>query len=486
MFERMSESEFNQYLKGELLIPVWGRIPASDLNSLSIIENLQKLYSRAVYLESPDQGGYCFACVDPFLHFESRDRLITIEGKDRQIAQFEADPVATLRQLIQENKAIDLPGHPPFIGGAVGYFAYDSIRLFEKIPDRHPNEENTPDILFNFYDTCLVYDTNQKTITIYLSIRPQKESKNLYSRTIREIERFFNLIKKPNQHSHSLPTKSLSTITVDVSDEDFKKKVQKAKHYIHEGDIFQVVLSRTFRKKTQAEPFDIFKGLYQVTPSVWMFYFKEPHYQIAGSSPERLVTLKNGKLKTNPLAGTLPRPEPEKQQEAEEELLNNPKENAEHMMLVDLGRNDIGSISVVGSVKVTSLKTILRLAHVIHISSEVEGIINPRLDCLDAIRATLPAGTLSGAPKIRAMQIIDELEVSRRGLYGGAICYIDNRGNLDSCIAIRMITISDGIATVRAGAGIVYDSVPQKEAEETKLKAMGALRAISLAEEGGI
>lgn len=486
MFDRMSELEFDQFNKGELLIPVWGKIPAGDHNCLSIFENLHKFYSRAVILESVEHSNYCFAGVDPYIHFESRDRLITIENEARKISQFDGDPIHTLRRLLKENKAIDLPGHPPFIGGAIGYFAYDSVRLFEKIPDRHPNEGNLPDIVFNFYDSVFVYNILEKTITLYLSVKPEPGSKTLYSRTIKEMEGFFNLLMNGTKNSPSPPTTKLSGIQVDVSDEEFKKKVEQAKRYIHEGDIFQVVLSRTFRKKTEADPFDIFKALHLVNPSPWMFFFKEPDYYIAGSSPERLVTLTDGVLKTNPLAGTLPRPEPEKQREKEVELLNNPKETAEHMMLVDLGRNDIGSISVVGSVKVTHLKSILRLSRVMHLSSEVEGVIKPHLDGLDAIRATLPAGTLSGAPKIRAMQIIDELESSRRGLYGGAICYIDNRGNLDSCIAIRMITIKDGIASVRAGAGIVYDSIPENESNETKEKARGPLHAISLAEKGGI
>lgn len=485
MSERMSEAEFLEYFQTKLHIPVWIRIPAENLTSISIFESLQKKHERAFLLDSAESGRetgrFSFMGFDPFFHFEARGQDIIIEEGDQDTV-FQADPIKTLRVNLKNHEAVPLGSHPALVGGAVGYFSYDFIRLKENIPDRHSDVTNYPDMMFNFYKNVISYDHVEKTICIYSNVKSEGDPTKLYHSAIREVQM---IITEMTISSNAKKRKALTRQEVIVApdDEEFKKMVEKAKYYIHEGDIFQVVVSRTFTVKTQAEPFNIYKALREINPSPYLFYIQEPEYHLIGSSPERLVSVKNGKMSINPLAGTAKRPPPEDLEKAEENLLNDPKEIAEHVMLVDLGRNDVGSISEIGSVRVTKLKTILRTPHILHISSEIEGKLKPECDALDAVSATLPAGTLSGAPKIRAMEIIDELEQTRRGIYGGAISYIGNSGNLDTCIAIRMILLKNGVATVRAGAGIVQDSDPQREADETALKAKAALEAIRVAEQ---
>lgn len=483
MSDRMTEEEFLKYSKMGLYIPVWIKLPADNLTPNSIFQSLQKNYERAFLQDSIDTEQESRQCsiigFDPFLRIETRKNNLTIvQGKE--ITRFKADPFETVRKIVTQNQTIPLSGHPTLVGGAMGYFSYDSIRLKENIPDRHSDPNDYPDILFNFYKTVISYDYLEKKVCIYIKVKPEGNLKQLYANTIEAIEELIREMRIPYEAVHK--ECSAAKVEADPNDETFNAMVEKAQQYIHRGDIFQVVLSRNFTVKTEADPFDIYIALQKFNPSLYLFYIKELDYQIAGSSPERLVSLRDGIVKTNPLAGTTRRPTPELAAQVEQELLNDPKETAEHMMLVDLGRNDIGSISEIGTVKVTELKSILQLSHLIHISSEVEGKIRSDLDGLDAVRALLPAGTLSGAPKIRAMEIIDELETSKRGIYGGAICYLDNLGNIDTCIAIRMILLRDGFATVRAGAGIVYDSIPQKEANETRHKATSALNAVRLAE----
>ncbi len=469
----MSLEEFNKAAATGLRVPVWKQMPGDFHTPISIFYKLLEDNSRAFLLDSADHeieiGRYSFIGIDPILHYESTSD--------------ETNPLRTLRELLKKNRTAEINDVPPFSGGAVGYFLYDAIRLFERIPDRHEDINGLPNIMFNFYETTIAFDHHKQTITLFENVDPGNDLQASYEKAMQKIQSLESKILSNKNIPKSSSVKS-EEFETDIDDETFKQMVEIAKGYIVNGDIFQVVLSRSFKKKTSAKPFDIFRALRLINPSPYLFYLQEPNYQIIGASPEKLVELRHNVLKTNPLAGTYPRPAKQDQKKVEEDLLNNPKENAEHMMLVDLGRNDIGSISKIGTVHVNNLRTILRLENVIHISSEVEGIIDEKYDALDALRATLPAGTLSGAPKIRAMEIIDDLEHSRRGIYGGAICYIDNQGNLDSCIAIRLTVIKDGVATVRAGAGIVIESDPQKEADETRHKAKGVIKAIELAEEG--
>jgi len=277
-----------------------------------------------------------------------------------------------------------------------------------------------------------------------------------------------------------------SDLMIDIDDEDYGKMVEKAKEYIRKGDIFQVVLSRRFQKKLTVKPFNVYRALRFTSPSPYMFFIENESFSIAGASPEELVSVREGVIPTTPIAGTRRLGEGQSEEELVEDLMKDEKELAEHMMLVDLGRNDLGSVAKAGSVKVTELKVPKKFPNLIHITSIVEGEIREGLDSIHVLRRMFPAGTLSGAPKIRAMEIIDELESSRRGLYGGAICAIDHMGNLESCIAIRMTVMKDGVATVRAGGGIVYDSDPLEEAKETRGKAKTVLSALEFAEGGNL
>lgn len=467
--ESITFEAYKTLAKTGLSIPCWKKISADAFTPALIYEALRKKGERSFILDSSDhaieEGRYSFLGFNPKYHFEG-------------------DDIALLREKLVEFRSANVVDMPSFIGGAVGFFSYDSIRIFEKIPDSHPNVLNIPAIVFNFYESIIAFDYFEKKIIVVDTMKPTSNLEESYKRSLQKIDNIIERIRTFSKQPFKKVNRSREDIQVDVSDDYFKEMIAKAKAYIHNGDIFQVVLSRTFNKKINIDPFEIFKALRIVTPTHYLFFLEESDYQVFGASPERLVELKDGVLKTNPLAGTKPRPSKEDEERVERELLADPKEVAEHMMLVDLGRNDIGSIAEIGSVKVKNLKTIMRLSHVIHISSEVTGKIKRSYDAIDAIRATLPAGTLSGAPKIRAMEIIDELEPTRRGLYGGAICFIDNSGNIDSCIAIRMGVVKEGRVYVRTGAGIVIESDPDSEVQETIHKAKGILKAIDLAEEG--
>ncbi|MFN4174421.1 MAG: anthranilate synthase component I family protein, partial [Parachlamydiaceae bacterium] len=383
--ESLSFDQYRELAALGLAVPCYKIIPADLFTPITIYNALRKKGTRSFILDSCDhsieEGRYSFLGFNPIYHFE---------GSDLEL----------LRKKLKEYQTADLENMPPFSGGAVGFFSYDAIRIFEKIPDSHPNDLGIPQVLFNFYETTLAFDHFKQKLIIFDTIKPSHDLRASYDNSIKKID---EIIRKIESYSVEIqPKKAIrhEAIQVDVSDEAFKEMIARAKAYIHNGDIFQVVLSRTFSKRSDVDPFDIFRALRMVSPTHYLFYLEEPDYQIFGASPERLIELNKGFLKTNPLAGTKPRPSIKDQERVEKELLSNPKEVAEHMMLVDLGRNDIGSIAEIGSVKVVNLKTIMRLSHVIHISSEVIGKIKAPFDAIDAIRATLPAGTLSGAPKI--------------------------------------------------------------------------------------
>lgn len=363
------------------------------------------------------------------------------------------DPYDSLRKL---EKELGLP--------AVGFATYDAVRIKEKIPERHPDVSQLPDLFFQFYHTYLTFDHAEGRATIVA----ESEA---------EIDRILNRLMEGTRLTMLGAPKEIEVET-DLSDADYRLIVEKAKKRIVAGDVFQIVPSRTFRAKTDAEAFQIYRALRMTSPAPYLFFFEFEDFCIAGASPEKLISVQDGRIESMPIAGTI------KAGGSVAALLNDPKEIAEHVMLVDLARNDLGSVCIPGSVKVVEFKQPHRFSHVTHIVSRVVGQIDPKFDALDAFKASFPAGTLSGAPKVRAMELIDELETSRRGLYGGAIVTLDGKGNLKSCIAIRMALIKDGTAYVRAGGGVVLDSDPQKEADETRLKASTVLDALRLAAGG--
>lgn len=393
-------------------------------------------------------GTYSFIGVNPIATFKASGNTVTMFLKE-ETQTSQQDPYEALANFAK--------GHRVF-----GCISYDSVRLKESLPDRHPRSQKIPDFLFHIYQTVLRFDHKAQKI----------EFTHFGSES--ELEQLIQKAFTPVAISHFQEPVSCELIP-DMSDAEFIDKVKLAQEYIKTGDIFQVVLSRTFCGHTQVKPFDLYRALRQLSPTPYLTFIEEAEFSIASASPELLVGVRSGLIESVPIAGTC------KKDDDIQKLLDDPKENAEHVMLVDLARNDVGSVALPGTVQVSEYKAVRHYSHVSHLVSRVIGSLDSRYTPLEVLKASLPAGTLSGAPKIRAMQIIDELELSRRGLYGGALLTIDEAGNLTSAIAIRTAYVSEGNIEVRAGAGIVLDSVPEKEAEETMLKARGILSALELA-----
>lgn len=409
------------------------------------IGNLHSCMMESAYDEG--YGTYSFIGVDPLATFKAIGNNITIT-KDGVSNDMVADPHLEFSKFADNNRVF-------------GFMTYDTVRQKEILPDRH-SSQGIPDFLFHIYKTVLRFDHKTQKV-LFTHFGEEDELDNI-------INRVFN----PVAVDHFKDAGDI-VVTTDVSDEDYMKMVSKAQEYIRAGDIFQVVLSRTFSAKIKVKPFDIYRALRSISPTPYMTFFEEDGFSIASSSPELLVGVKSGLIESVPIAGTC------KKGDDINRLLADPKENAEHVMLVDLARNDVGSMSVPGTVQVTAYRLVKHFSHVSHIVSRVIGTLDSKYSPIEVLKACLPAGTLSGAPKIRAMEIIDELEHSRRGLYGGAIITIDEDGNLTSAIAIRTAVIRDDILEVRAGGGIVLESIPEKEAEETRLKARGVITALEVA-----
>ncbi|WP_264769881.1 anthranilate synthase component I family protein [Coxiella burnetii] len=452
---------------------------------------LLDLYPTAILLEfSPrNEKPYAFIGFNPLAQIIARGDEITVFLKNT-VTKMKGDPFHHLRRLRQQINCID--NHPltKLTGAAIGYLSYDAIRYVESIPDRHTASEKIADIDFKFYRDGITFDLESNNAIVSHVVEVKDELKHCYEYGLEKLADITNNLFTParpklstNRKTHYSKSTSLD-FKPDSNDTDFKKIVNKAKQYIAAGDIFQVVSSRTFKKPYQGKPFDIYRALKKVSPSPYHFYLQNDSLAIAGASPEKMVSVKNGIIDSVPLAGTRPRGNGKSDQTLAQELINDPKETAEHLMLVDLARNDIGIVSQAGSVEVAELMQPVNFSHVMHLASRVQGSLAKNYDAIDVLKATFPAGTLSGAPKIRAMEIIDELEHSRRGLYGGAIVALDRDDNLDTCIIIRTTIVENGIASIRAGAGIVHDSDPIAEANETRHKAKSVMAAIQLAEGG--
>ena len=427
---------------------------------------------------------FSFIGRNPFVNFRSLGDEITITDYIGKTETYTDKPMQELQKLVTSYKAPKLDGIPSFNGGAVGFFAYDIIRQYEYLPNINPDELGIPDMQFMLMDEIIAFDHIRQKIVIVVNIHAEGDIDMQYRKAtgrlldIREEMSDLSALMKKEKREY----RSASKMQSNMTKEQFCTNVEKAKEYIRNGDIFQVVLSQRFTVETSVNPFNVYRALRLINPSPYMYYLNFGDYQIAGASPEMLVRVENGVVQTGPIAGTRPRGKTiEEDMALENELLNDEKEIAEHTMLVDLGRNDIGRVSEFGSVKVTRFKYIEHFSHVMHIISDVEGRLRSDKTCFDALASTLPAGTLSGAPKIRAMEIIDELENVKRCAYGGAIGYISFNGNFDSCITIRTGVFKDGKAYIQAGGGIVYDSVPENEYQESVNKASAVLRAIEKA-----
>lgn len=409
------------------------------------------------------KGKYSFIGTDPYEELIGRDGKTIIRHLDTGLAEeLEEDVLSVLKKRLPKME-IGLP--LPFTGGAVGFIGYDEIRQFEKIGDDVEDDLHMPDVHLMLFENIFVFDHKEETVHLVAVNRGDASNAELDER----ISRLEAMLAQPVQHTEPLNS---SPFEPEISEAVFKERVEKAKQYIHQGDIFQVVLSQRMKASFNGDPFHFYRKLRRVNPSPYMFYIDFNDYVVLGASPESLLQTKGAEIITNPIAGTRPRGKtPEQDAQLIEELLSDEKEIAEHKMLIDLGRNDLGRVCEIGSVKVPTYMSIEKYKHVMHIVSEVSGTLRQDCSSMDALISCLPAGTVSGAPKIRAMQIISELEGKRRGVYAGGIGYIGFNHDLNIALAIRSLVVKEGTAYLQAGAGIVFDSVPVKEYQETLHKA---------------
>ena len=479
-------------LRGNL-VPVYREILADMETPVSALRKIDN-GEYAFLLESVEGGEniaqYSFLGSNPSLIFWSKNNTVTTVRNGATDRRDEVeDPFEELKKLMAEFRPVKVEGLPRFHGGAVGFVSYDMVRFFEQLPDTTTDDRQLPDCFFMITDTILVFDHVNHKIKVVSNahINGGKQAVDeAYGEATAKIDEIISALKRPVEYKN--PARGQwdeDAVESNFTGEEYEKVVEAAKEYIRAGDIVQVVPSQRLSVPVSADPFDIYRALRAVNPSPYMYYLKLGDVEIAGSSPEVMVRTEEGRVTMRPIAGTARRGSTEDEdKELAEELLADPKEQAEHVMLVDLGRNDVGRVCEYGSVKVDELMVIEKYSHVMHIVSNVVGKLRSDKDAFDVLRACLPAGTVSGAPKIRAMEIIDELEPSRRGTYAGAVGYFSFSGNSDTAIAIRTIMIKDGIAYVQAGGGVVAYSVPEKEYQETMNKARACVRAIQLAEEG--
>jgi anthranilate synthase component 1 len=477
---RISIEEIKEYAKDYSCVPLTEELPM-NYTPVGIVKKIRTEYSHCFMLESREDPGrmgrYTFIGFDPEAEITCKNFHIRISDENG-VREIDGNPEKYIGEMLSRYRAPKLEGLPAFSGGLVGYFGYDYVKYSEKTLDLDAEDDgNFKDVDLMLFDKLIAFDNFEEKMIIIVNIMTDNPEKNYYE-GIEEIKRIRKFIDTaPVEEPKPLKLKTGFTPLFDGA--EYAEMVEKAKRYIREGDIFQVVLSNRLEAEAEGSLFRAYEILRHINPSPYMFWFSSDDIEIAGASPETLVKLENKTLFTYPLAGTRPRGKTAAEDDAlEKELLDDEKELAEHNMLVDLGRNDLGKISKFGSVKVESFHNILKFSHVMHIGSTVTGTIRDDRSALDALNSVLPAGTLSGAPKIRAMQIINELENNKRGIYGGAIGYIDFTGNLDTCISIRLAYKKKGKVYVRSGAGIVADSDPEKEHRECINKAMAVVKAV--------
>lgn len=490
--DMMTFNEFKELSTKGNVVPLFEEILADVETPVSVYLKVRDESPFSFLLESIEGGEkvgrYSFIGFNPFSNFVIRGNEYTIQSRHPDVTVLPKlvegikDPIAALKVIFSHYKTATIDGLPRLASGAIGYFGYETIRLLEAIPEAKNDELKLDDALLMFLDTLFVFDNvKRKLLLVSNAYVPPGSTdeylKNEYDKAVVEIVKMKQILQKP------LPEKPrvsrVGPIQQSISKSEYEKMVARSIDYIVEGDVFQVLPSHRIKRSYDGDPFSIYRMLRVINPSPYMYYFSLNGLCIAGSSPELLVRVEHGIVETRPLAGTRRRGVSIEEDGAlEKELLADPKEVAEHLMLIDLGRNDIGRICEFGDVKVTEYMVIEKYSHVMHIVSNIKGKLKSGLSAIDAFFSCFPAGTLSGAPKIRAMEIIAELEPVKRGIYGGAIGYLDFSGNLDSCIAIRTAIIKDGFAYFQAGAGIVYDSVPEKEYLETLIKMDAVIRAV--------
>jgi anthranilate synthase component 1 len=478
----MAFEEYDRLSAAGGLVPVYREMPGDLMTPVSAFRAISARSRRAFLLESVAGGErlarYSFLGRDPVSTLEARSSGLTEDGPAGR-RPVDGDLLAAVRARVGTSAA-EVPNLPRFTGGAVGYLTYDAVRLFERIPARHPPSAS-PIASFSFYRSLVAFDHARQRLVLIADVEAGRRAAFADAQAALDALQH-DLTRPPAAVEHHRASVSLDGGSVLGDGNGFLAGVERAKEHIGAGDIFQVVLSRQHTLACRTDPFDVYRALRMVNPSPYMYFLKDGDSAIAGASPEMLARVENGHVETRPLAGTRPRgTDAEADRRLEDTLRSDAKERAEHLMLVDLGRNDLGRVCRFGSIAVPELMAVERYSHVMHLVSSVTGELAPGKDALDALVATFPAGTLSGAPKIRAMELIDELEPAPRGLYGGALGYLDLRGNLDFCIAIRTLVMESGRVTLQAGAGIVADSDPRAELAETEAKAGAMREAIRLA-----
>jgi anthranilate synthase component 1 len=491
---RPSQESFEELATRGNLIPVVREILADHDTPLSLFRRLDD--GRTSFLFESVEGGekwarYSFIGSGARALFRARGRDVEwSQGGSTQRLVAPGDPLEILRERLGRLRAVTPPGVtlPPFLGGAVGLVGYDWVRFIEKIPDANPDEVDLPDLWFHLPETVVVYDNVRHSALLvrHVELRPGDDVRTRYREAVAALDATARRLREPlPPEPRREPLRAPMDVRRSTTREAFHEMVKRAKEYIEAGDIFQVVLSQQFRIPLQVDPFTIYRHLRLINPSPYLFFLRCDGAVLIGSSPEILCRLEGRHIDVRPIAGTRRRGRtPEEDRALEAELVADAKERAEHLMLVDLGRNDVGRVAEIGSVAVTDYGSVERYSHVMHLVSNVEGRLRAGLDWLDLLRATFPAGTLSGAPKVRAMEIIDELENLRRGPYGGCVGYVDYTGNMDTAIAIRTMVVKGGEIFLRTGAGIVADSDPDFEYEECVSKARALIEAIDLAREG--
>jgi anthranilate synthase component 1 len=490
---RPDYSQFSRLAKDFTLVPVVKSVSADLLTPVSAFLAVAGNEPNAFLLESVERGEqigrYTFLGARPYMQVTAKSRELVLQrGKKKETRT--GNVFQVVKELLRAHRSAVVPGLPPFTAGAVGYFSYDVVRQLENIGERARRDLDLPDCALMFFDRLLAFDHLHHQIHIIAAADVSRESpRNAYQRAVNDIgsieEKLARGLQSSVWRTAQAHRRGKLQVHATTSRARFLESVEQAKEYIAAGDIFQVVLSQRLDFVPAVDPFNLYRALRTVNPSPYMYFLRFGNRHVVGSSPEMLVRVTGRKLEYRPIAGTHPRGRDEAEdQRLEQQMLSDEKERAEHVMLVDLGRNDLGRVSEYGSVRVRDLMYVERYSHVMHIVSALEGRLRDGLHALDAFAACFPAGTLSGAPKVRAMQIIEELEPVRRGVYGGSVLYADFAGNLDSCIAIRTMVLEGKKAYLQAGAGIVADSDPAKEYEESLNKAKALLKAVEVARGG--
>jgi len=481
--------EFRELAEKGNLIPVYREILADTFTPVTAF---LKLGGSPAFLYESVEGGekwarYSFLGSRPSRILKGTGNRVEIIDEGKPPVSFDADdPVAVIKKEISSYRPVEVKGLPRFFGGLVGYIGYDMVRFFESVAPSPKQGIGMPDFFLMLTDTMLIFDSLKQRIKVVSNAHMDgRDIDEIYRDSARKIDEIIARLRSPLTDIAHEPGKTTGGFTSNTEKEDFLGAVSRSKEYVMAGDIVQVVLSQRFERTSDIDPFNIYRALRVINPSPYMYFLDTGEGKIVGSSPEILVRVENRKIVLRPIAGTRKRGETDETDRAlEQELRKDPKEIAEHIMLVDLGRNDVGRVAKTGTVRVTDLMTVERYSHVMHLVSNVEGDLKDDLDPFDVLAACFPAGTVTGAPKVRAMEIIDELEPVQRGPYAGSVGYLSYSGNLDMCITIRTLVIKDGRIYVQAGAGIVADSEPEKEYMETVNKAKGMMKAVDMAEGG--